>query len=479
MTHPIQIEPNALNIKCLYTLLEPASHHDPTLGMGANVNLYRRQRVRLPYHATGRALTAEWHSKIADAFPIPIDCQDLFMDEPFERFIGIALLKTFIENYERNPEGDGWGQGLFTGVEAYTRLIARCELAAPRAVNLKEFWAILVKDLQVTHLRESTALFKILGVPNGCHHEVLYHIAKYAAMLVEMARYWLDTEKMAVPAYATKAKKPQASTEQVTLSFVDTEAVDAENMTMLESSVAVPVHSGNDIRHDIRYAGMVHLFATLGLDLTTELPTSVKALFENGGNIAKGKSAPTTAYALSQEIREKYPILGLMGGCVDGFMLGDSNLQAVSAFWAGREFNAALKSLFGITVSHSVTDMLDSWTLHRHVGRYDGSPMPYSFETVAAGAELYVNFQLSPWTPLLEQGAFWAALQTFIDIDGHIGGQAAKGFGKVRVDFLQADTDILLSARELYESHLREHASELVFGLKNGTLGTTHKVCST
>ena len=473
MNDTITIEPNELNLKCCYTLLEPASHHDPDTGIGANINLYRRQLVRLPYEARGRALTADWHDKIAKAFPIPVECEDLFFDEPFTRFVGIALMKVFIENYGKSYGGDDWGQGLFTGLEAYKRLQNRMELAGPRAANLKDFWSLLIRDMKVDVLGDNTQLFQLLALPSGCHHEVLYHLEKHAPMIVEMARYWLNHEKLANEDYAKNAKKEKTSGDTVTLQF--TEETDTE---ILESSVPIPTHSGNDIRHDIRYAGMVHLFAKLGFDLNTELPTGVKALFENGGNIAKGKSAPSTDYALKQIIRKNYPILGLLGGCTDTFMLGDGNLQSVSVFWEGRENNEALKHIFGVTAEHSVVDMLDNWTLHRHVGRYDGSPMPYSFETVAAGARLYVNFQFSPYTPELELGAFYAALETYQKIDASIGGQSAKGFGKVKVDILDGEIESFVDAFHKYEDYLEYNKEALAFGLKKGFLCTETLVCS-
>ena len=161
--------------------------------------------------------------------------------------------------------------------------------------------------------------------------------------------FWFDHEKLAGETYAKKVKKEKTSGDTITLQF--TEEADTE---ILESSVPIPTHSGNDIRHDIRYAGMVHLFAKLGFDLNTELPTGVKALFENGGNIGKGKSAPSREYELAQTIRENYPILGCLGGCTDSFMLGDGNLQSVSVFWEGRENKEALKHIFGVTAEHSV-----------------------------------------------------------------------------------------------------------------------------
>lgn len=476
MSDKITIDPTSLNVKCCYTLLEPASHHDPDTGVGANINLYRRQLVRLPYTARGRTLTEDWYSKIATAFPIPVECEDIFCDEPFSRFVGIALIKVFIENYGKSYSSEDWGQGIFTGVEAYKRLQNRMELSAPRAANLKEYWSLLIRDMKVEVLGDATSLFQLLAVPSGCHHEVLYHLEKYAPMVVEMARFWLDTEKRSDATYAKKSKMEQTSGDRTVMRFTADRDTDGDRP--LETSVPVPTHSGNDIRHDIRYAGMVHLFAKLGFTLDVEIPTSVKALFENGGNISKGTSSFSDAYALSQTIRAHYPILGLLGGCTDTFMLGDSNLHSVSAFWEGRENNTALKHLFGVSAEHSVIDMLDNWTLHRHVGRYDGSPMPYAFETVSAGARLYVHFNFSPYTPELELGAFWSAFETFQTIDASVGGQSAKGFGKVKVDILEADVDRFADARMKYEADIELNKEALAFGLKKGFLCTEKLVCS-
>ena len=488
----IKITPQALNLKARYTLLEAASHHDPTRGDGSNKSLYRRHLVLMPFQANGRPLTKDWHAKIADAFPVPTECLDLFVDEPFERFLGIALVKVFIQNYGRSTEDGTWGQGLFTGTTAYSRLANRIELAAPRALNLKEFWAMLTRDMNVDILednapagrKQATAslLFQILAVPSRCHHHALYHLEKYATMIVEMARFWKDTAQLANKTYAEKAGKAATTGDTVRLNLEETFTNEHLHDEPTRSTIAIPVHSGNDIRHDIRYAGMMHLFAHLQVDPEkTMLPTSVKALLENGGNIGKAQSAPSTAYALAQAIRNAYPSLSLLGGCTDSFMLGDSNLQSVSCFWFAREFNDALEELFGVKADTSILDLLDEWTLHRHVGRYDGSPMPYSFETVTAGAQLYVNFQLSPWGTELERGAFIAALETFKDIDGHIGGQAAKGFGRVSVEILHEtanDTKTWQNARSAYEQYLAENRLRLLEGLKTGTLCSEKVVCT-
>ena len=458
----IRIDSDNLNFKCCYTLLSPASHHDPNIGGQANLRLYNRQQVRVPWTEAHKAAIRPEHKQVvAEAFPVPEECTSIFEGEPFARFVAIAITREFIKRY-RVAHGDGdWGTGIFTGVEAYRRLTERIEMAAPRSKNLKEFWSILLRDMQCgpSTTENAANLFKLLGVPLKCHHEVLFHFQKYAAMIVEMARFWIEKSK------STMNSHP---------------AVFEENTQEEHSevSVAIPCHSGNDLRHDIRYGGMVHLLNRLGMDLNTQLPVGVKALLENGGNIKKGATAPSTAFALTQIIREKYPIIGLLGGCADGFILGESNLHSVSAFWYGKEFNDALQHIFNVTAEHSVVDMLDQWTLHRHVTYHDGSPMPYSFETIAAGAKLFVNFTFSPWISELELGAFYRALKTFEAVDATIGGQSAKGFGKIKIDILENPPDDFVQYAEKYDEYLHENLNELSEGLQQGTLCTGQTVCS-
>ena len=470
----INIDPIDLNIQCKYTLLSPVSHHDPHLGGEGNVQIYNRQLVRTPNRPHSFTLTSDYIHSIAEKFPIPKECIPIFCDEPFSRFVGIGLIKVFIDRYGRSDDSGNWGTGIFEGMEAYRRLSERIELAAPRSQNLKEFWNQLLTDMRCGPIANSDNLFTLLAVSSQLHNSVLFHLQKYSTMIVEMARHWQQHEKLAHEAYAKKSKLPQTTGQVQVVEFSETKEDE-----ITEMSIPVPTHSGNDIRHDIRYCAMMHLFAALEMDLTMELPTGVKALFENGGNIAKGKSAPSTSYSLAQTIRNKYPSLALLGGCTDTFMLGDSNLHSVTPFWFGREFNTPLEAIFDVRAEHSVVDMLDNWTLHRHSGRtHDQSPMPYSFETIQAGAQLYVDFQLSPWCSKLEVGAFIKALLTYMNIDSGIGGQTAKGFGKVKVEFHKELPDKFMHYAEAYQSYLEENQFELQEGLKSGELCCGQVVCT-
>ena len=469
----MNINPKTLKLQCTYTVLSPVSHHDANLGREANLSLYNRQKIRIPIQDKLHRLEKHEVDAIQTAFLVPEECYPIFRDEPFSRFVGIALVHCFIGRYGKSQDGV-WGTGLFTGVEAYRRLSDRMELAAPRSRNLKEFWSILVRDMQCGPLSDTQKLFTLLSLPSAIHHEVLYHIEKYSVMLVEMARHWLTTEKSADEKYAKQAKVEQTSGKQKQL---DLYKQPAEDESISDLFVPLPCHSGNDLRHDIRSAGMMHLFATIGISPDTPMNNSTKALFQNGGNIAKGKQAPSTAYALSQIIREKYPLLGLLGGCTESFLIGDSNLHSVLPVWHGREYNEILKHIFNVTATHSVLSMMDNWTLHRHVGRYDGSPMPYSFETVATGAKMFVQFQFSPWITDLELGAFWCALRTYTDTDSTVGGQSAKGFGQVKVEIHSNNIDFAEHA-DAYEAYLQQNLITLAEGVQTGTLCCGQVVCS-
>ena len=479
----MHLHPKELSVTCKYTLLEPASHHDAESGLDSNASLYRRQRVYTERPVDTHTLANEpclvdIPANIRRAFRVPADCESLFYDEPFERFIGIALAKAFIESFGVMREGR-WGEGLFEGSRAYARLASRLEQTAARVPDLKSFWGLLLKEMRVGISEQRSArdaLFQLLSIPRFFHHAILYELTQQAPLIVEMARFWHDTAKRQSEAYATAAKVAQANTTNVALQLKSETLEKAGAGSASHVSLAVPHHSGNDIRHDIRESAAQFLLATLGFDEATDtLPNGVKALLSNGGNIAKGKTAGNRAYALTQEIRATYPQFGLLGGCTEGFLLGDSHLTGVNAFWEGREFNAALSHIFGVEASHSVMDALDTWTLHRHVTRHEGSPMPFSFEVIQAGLSLFVQFRFSPYTTELEFGAFWTALETFAATDATIGGNGARGFGRVAVEILSAPPRIGDNGHA-YQEYLLENAERLKTGLCDGTLCTNTQV---
>jgi hypothetical protein len=239
----------------------------------------------------------------------------------------------------------------------------------------------------------------------------------------------------------------------------------------------VPTFSGNSVRHEmVREPGLWHLFHRVGIGFQS-VPKGVQALFENGNNIAGGSSAPSNAYALSQQIKEMFPLLGLLSGSTDSWLLGEGNLQAVNAWIVCKENNDAL-ALAGIESQESIFEMLDSWTLNRLQGRAGTSPMPYSFEVLSKGTEILVRFALSPYATELEIGALLAALTTYQRADSTLGGQAARNFGLAKCEWLDEDISPEDARAEFtYEKYLDEHKDVLRRELQNGELGAGVMVC--
>jgi hypothetical protein len=238
----------------------------------------------------------------------------------------------------------------------------------------------------------------------------------------------------------------------------------------------VPTFSGNSVRHEmVREPGLWHLFHRLGVGFKS-VPKGVQAIFENGNNIAGGSSAPSNAFALSQQIRDRFPLLGLLSGSTDSWLLGDSNLSAVNAWIVCKENNDAL-SLAGIESQESIFDMLDSWTLNRLSGRNGSSPMPFAFEVLSKGTEIAVRFGLSPYATEYEIGALLAAIFTYEHADSTLGGQAARNFGLASVDWLHEVTPDDAHCQLVYERYLDDNKDALVTELRSGELGAGVVVC--
>ena len=453
------IEPRNSIVWCRYTLIEPVSHHDPGQADKSNFSLYRRQLRRIELADAGDNITQEKIDQITKSNPVPIEIAAYFEDEPFSRFIAICITRLFIQEY-----GQGNGHGLFSGMERYRRLEDRLSQTASRTNTLKSFWSVFTKEMKVPPLRGENIhfLMDLLVQPRACISGVLYQFAKYSQLIQMLARTWVEAIKLANPKMAELASKTQTSAEMRILAFTP-ESTGAPG----EISVALPVHSGNDIRHDLREASMYHMLHMFDIDFDESLPLEIRTLLENGGAMSEG--SPQDTFRRQQIIRENYPIWGLLGGSMKGYLLGEGNLQSVSCYFKGRENNEALADI-SVVSNESVVDLLDLWTLTRHSTRTESNPLPFEFEVIQPGAELYVRFQFHPFTRDLERGAFISAMQTFEDTESSIGGGAARGFGRVKVEYLKHPED-LFEKRALYEAYLTENYGKLRDGLVDGTLG--------
>lgn len=204
-----------------------------------------------------------------------------------------------------------------------------------------------------------------------------------------------------------------------------------------------------------------------------ELPQSVVNLLFSGGNMAAGSKAPGDEMTLGHQVKRLYPSLDLLGGAVDGFILPRSRLR-MAAWLVAREYVPALRliapELADEAAAVSAYDMLTEETRTRGTGAEStGNQMLYTYETLAAGAKLLVEFSLDPHTPDATAAAIGHALDCW---DGYIGGQGRQGRGRMAV--LSSD----LPPAAAYVAHLDGHGEAMRAGLVGGAMGTARVLCA-
>lgn len=518
----LTVKPNKENVIALImTFLDPVHHGDPGQTDKSNSKMYRRQLMRVPQTITGRGVTQKEIDALCQANPIPNSLLPYFETEPLTRFVATMLMKFFIVEF-----GAGEGEGLFSGVERYKRLEDRFQQVAMRVYNLKDFWGLVCRELRVSSVDESAGrdLMPLLSLPETFSMLVLDEMSKQTQLIRILAQQWVNEVKNSSPRYWLAIHRKEIDSKYGDASVYKTddeirqlalemgyelvalessplsyqvEAQDKDTTVTRYMSVSLPVHSGNDIRHDLRWAMGMHMLKTLGMlpDMSqtfmgepnpqsdspvgkfwASLPKPIQALLENAGAIAKGASEPANAYQLSQQIKANYPGWEVFGGSTLSFIMGASNLESVSCHFFGSENSLALNE-FGIEVKESVTELLDTWGLTRHAVRSDASPMPTSFETIQAGAKMLVRLQVSPFITDLGLGALVASIRTFQELSGTIGGKAARGFGRVSVESIHANDKLELCFNQ-YEAYLKANADKLRKGLLDGTLGTDKVLCA-
>ena len=441
----------------------PVSHHDPC-GDKSNVSLFLRRDQFVNVGRTGRLPTQAEIDTVCQRFPVHVEIAPFFEDLSLAQFIGTALVKEFVLLY-----GGGDGEGLFAGLERYKYLESRFQQSAVQAGNLMEFWALACRALKVgvSGGKNDQRLLSLLSLPPSLASLTLNEMVKHTTVVVMLGREWATTEKRQNAKYAVAADVEMADEESVILSFEALTENDDEKVIM-----RVPAYSANSVRHEIvREPSMWHLLDRLDLTLD-ELPTGVAALLYNGNNIRQGAKKPDNAFKLTKQIRALYPHLGLIGGVTDSWMLGESNL-AVFCWLMCQENNDDLPPQFHTQTS--AFDMLDLVTMNRHALQVDQSPMPRSFEALAQGSRLAIQFRLSPYTTDLERGAMVAAVESYVERDSTLGGQSARGFGLMNLqrEWSQTDADCLAE----YEAHLGAYMDAMREGLLLGTLGTERTVC--
>lgn len=437
------VKPELRRAAFLATFTTPLSHHDPAQANRANITSFLRRKMVIERNHTV-APNAKRVDEIVRAYPVPSELSDVFSELSVSQFLAVAAVRQFVRLYN--------GQGLMDGKARYDRLQSRVEFNAIRANSMFAWWGGMVHDMQGTspYVADSQ-IGELIGIQAALAQLVFVEMIDNAASAVVLARLWGD------------ATKPEG-TDHVVLDLPTTDFSASSKVTL-----QVPAFSANSARHEmVREPGAIHLLNALDLQYS-DLPDGVAAMLYNGGDLSA--SAPSGAFALTREIRQSYPLFGLIGGSTKGFILGASNLE-VSAWLVTTEYAQALEP-FGITPQVSAFDLLDRDEHTRHTSkRVEGSPMPYGFETLIAGTQIVLDFRLRPYATDLEIGALGAAIDTFFDSDSTLGGQSARGYGLTIHETLIEPTINMKAMRQAYESYLSENSDTLRDGLVNGTLTT-------
>ncbi|MFZ4816388.1 MAG: hypothetical protein ACOYL5_17770 [Phototrophicaceae bacterium] len=451
------VTPSNRKLGLLLTLRTPLVHGDPSAqGDTGNFKGLNRQKRKLERAAV---IGVESLHTVVRSIPVPDHIKTMVEQSGVNayEFAGVALTVAFIRDY-----GRGEGEGLFTGSSRYAMLESRMAQAATRSQTLFRYWSVMIQSLQLrTRESKSEWLLSLLMVQPQAAGLVLDAILNNTPTIILLARSWWD------------AIKPKAGELDVQQAIGDNKLrLPTPNLDAREIVLDVPHYSANSARHElIREPGTLHLLSALGLTLD-ELPPSVASLFYNGGSLST--SAPSGVYRLQQAIKAAYPLLGLIGGSTDGFLVGTSEID-VNTFVVCTE-NAKELNAWGLEPQHSAFDMLDLQTHTRHNGgRIDDSPMPYSFESMMPGSQIVVEIAIRPYAQPLQLGALAAALNTYIAMDSTIGGQGAKGYGSVDVALL-SEYHVQQYLAD-YETHIAMSADKLRLGLLDGTLATGAVVC--
>ena len=236
--------------------------------------------------------------------------------------------------------------------------------------------------------------------------------------------------------------------------------------------ISLPDVSENAIRHVLFREPLAnHLFLTTKPE---NVRRAVVSLFYSGGNM--NEKSPGDENTLARQVYEAFPMLELLGGAVNQFILPRSALKLV-ALPVAREYTPYLENLLSEQQQEivadcaklSIFDFLNSETRTRGTGGDDtDNQMIYGYETLAAGSKFFIRATLNPRTSALAMSALGFALTQW---DGYFGAQARQGRGLCAIrqqDFPQGSE---------YLAYIEQNASRLKGFLETGTLGSAKELC--
>ena len=198
-----------------------------------------------------------------------------------------------------------------------------------------------------------------------------------------------------------------------------------------------------------------------------------------------GASEPQSSFEKGRLIRKLYPSIELLGGVVDNFFLPRSELR-MSSWIICKEYKPAIKLVTSPLPDYmdiedfelSVYDLLGEETRTRACATSNKEgQMIYTYETLAAGTKILVEFTLGERCTHEATSALATALRYF---DGYIGAQGRQGKGRMEIRhelMFMYNTHQYTYAH--YLNHMNKNKESMRDGLLDGTLGTGSVVCST
>jgi hypothetical protein len=458
-------------LEMVLTALTPLSHHDPNDADGSNMLTFLRRKQAIAAPCSSRPAGQRDMDAFSAAHPVPFTLVPLCETLDFPQFVAVVLVRQFIAMY-----GAGDGVGLFSGMERYDLLASRLRSSGTRAHTLRGVWDILSRDLQVP-IPPSSAdapLLMLFALPAMTQVEAVGALARECNSVIAIARHWQREELRSNESYALAANLDLLREPPAVLHFT-AEAMEHHDMTLY---LDVPAISANSIRHQVfRAAAWRHLCDALGIDPgALQLPLGVESIFVNGGNIKAGAKQPSGTAYHSKCIRETFPSLDLLGGVTNSFDLGESTLR-VAAWLVCAENAGALVGTQAERLPNariSAFDMLDDVTATRQATPRGEGQMIYNFEVLAQGVEIYVVADIDPWAGPLTRGALAAAVATYMGNSAIVGGQSARGYGRVAPTLLAMPDDC---DGAIYEKYLADQRRWLLDWMKSGYLGAEIAVC--
>ena len=412
---------------------------------------------------------------IFKAFPLPESSFPFLQSLTGPELVAVMFVTQFPVNYA------GDGEGLFAGVERYHYLHSRLVDAATSCSTFATAWGYLARKLQLSMPRQSAhpALLALYGLPKPVQSAALTSIGKAPELLIMTARMLAEGLKARSASYADATGRDL----EVGSSYTPTE----EQMATLQGTkgraltARIPAISGNSIRHSlVRAPGATRLLQEVGLTPGSGLPIGVERFLYAGGNTSKGAKAPGAADLYEAKMRANYPLVDALGGSADQFVLTRSQLSIASCIVC-RENNwiTERKTDGAVRSETSIFDLVNEVTRTRGgIGGKDkeSGQMIFSYETLAAHAEVLFEVGWQPFTRALTIGFTLQALRDWQDANGgFIGARNAQGHSALVAEF--PDDDRWPHADE-YLQYLRDNRDSLRAGLIDGTFGSEVALCT-